>query len=353
MTTPRVHSSIQPIISKFLLKADGSDFFEISKKLRTVINDDTLTGLRSATETSCDSVLSDLLQNGAAMLLDSRVESFLVKIAGFAILDCLLDINDDRARPRRVEISNIVKEALEKDCSLEANVATIPIGAHVIGRFALTASTSEVDSLRLFFNFMASYQKDSVKYAGFQVVSQLAQNAPALIFASRNDVLRHIWIGIKDGNSRIRGVATETLVLVFTLVSQREDMSQLIVEAIAQIKSGFVKGEKDSVLSSLVILQIIIGGKVVSLERLRVTMSKLYPFEEVVWEVLKRKNDSNPDIRTKIIDMLPSLVTAFPSTFLLSKDKSPGGVNFLTYSVRHLLDCVHQKGRLVLRRDGS
>jgi FKBP12-rapamycin complex-associated protein len=294
--------------------------------------------------------MSKLTVNGLELLNYNEGKDLIrYKIAGLIIFDCLLDVNDEYMPERRIEIANHICKVLENDkLPLVVNELVLRTASAAIGHFARVATTVEAEFLQnsyfsLSMKLIGNNKSDSHRFSGALILTHLAINAPALIFSKRKMLFTVIWDVVSDKSSMVRSAATGALEASLQVISQRESMTDYISSAIKQLDVGFSSNMAEKIIGSLTILDTIIGGVIVNVSDLYNTIRLSgTQIQEIIWKVLQRKDWRDPDVRLKIMEIVPNLATAFSSTFL-QPNSYTGSHNFLSYSVKHLTDIINGK----------
>ena len=296
-------------------------------------------------QTAFSNLMTRLAGNGLDLLNhDTRDTRF--KVAGLSVLDCLLDVNDEIMPERRIEIVNHLRKVFENDKSpLENNIIVIRAAALSIGHFARIASAQEIEFLQNFylpfaFKLLGNNRSESQRFAGALILTQLAINSPSLLFARRKLLFSAIWEVVSDKNATVRGAAAEVLEVAFHLVSQRESLTEYLVIALQQIETGFKENTSEKVIGSLLIIDMIVGGAVLTNAELQnMIRDQNLEAQEIIWKVLQRKDSRDVDVKHKVIDIIPNLASAFSSTFSRTNAYTQSST-FLGFTVRFLLETI-------------
>jgi hypothetical protein len=250
---------------------------------------------------------------------------------------------------RRIEIVNHLRKVFENDKSaIEVNILVIRSTALSIGHFARIASAQEIEFLQNFylpfaFKLLSNNRSESQRYAGALILTQLAINSPSLIFARRKLLFSAIWEVVGDKNATVRGAAAEVLEVAFHLVSQRESLTEYLVTAFEQIEAGFTANTSEKVIGSLLIIDMIVGGAVLTnVELTNMIRDQSLEAQDIIWKVLQRKDSRDIDVKHKVIDIIPNLASAFCTTFS-QKNVYTNGSTFLGFTVRFLLETIKGK----------
>ena len=299
-------------------------------------------------QTAFSNLMTRLAGNGLD-LLNHETRDTRFKIAGLSVLDCLLDVNDEIMPERRIEIVNHLRKVFENDkLAIETNIIVIRAAACSIGHFARIASAQEIEFLQNFylpfaFKLLGNSRSESQRFAGAIVLTQLAINSPSLIFARRKLLFSAIWDAVSDKNATVRGAAAEVLEVAFHLVSQRESLTEYLVIALQQIETGFKENTSEKVIGSLLIIDMIVGGAVLTNSELQTMIrSQNLEAQEIIWKVLQRKDSRDVDVKHKVIDIIPNLASAFSATFS-QKNAYTNSSTFLGFTVRFLLETIKGK----------
>ena len=193
------------------------------------------------------------------------------------------------------------------------------------------------------FKLLGNSRSESQRFAGAIVLTQLAINSPSLIFARRKLLFSAIWDAVSDKNATVRGAAAEVLEVAFHLVSQRESLTEYLVIALQQIETGFKENTSEKVIGSLLIIDMIVGGAVLTNSELQTMIrSQNLEAQEIIWKVLQRKDSRDVDVKHKVIDIIPNLASAFSATFS-QKNAYTNSSTFLGFTVRFLLETIKGK----------
>jgi hypothetical protein len=325
--------------------ANSTGNAEVTRRLRLMIEKQSM---HLPSQTAFSNLMTRLAGNGLD-LLNHETRDTRFKIAGLSVLDCLLDVNDEIMPERRIEIVNHLRKVFENDKSaIESNIVVIRTAALSIGHFARIASPQEIEFLQNFylpfaFKLVGNSRSDCQRFAGALILTQLSLNSPSLIFARRKLLFSAIWEVVSDKNSIVREAAAEVLQSAFHLVSQREPITEYLVIALTQIESGFTANTSEKVIGSLLIIDMIIGGNVLSnLELQNMIRDQNLEAQEIIWKVLQRKDSRDIDVKHKVIDIIPNLASAFSTTFS-QKNIYTNGSTFLGFTVRFLLETIKGK----------
>lgn len=302
---------------------------------------------RSTSARTFSSFIDTLTKNANDLISfnDSRDTALLTrcKVVGMAALDCILDVSDESSPERRSSIAASIHKVLEFDKTpIDTYSSTLMLrtAGACIGHFARIASTTEIDRLQQ--SFMSTYSKlifDDVEsrcYAGLYIHYQLAINLPQLVYVKRKTILSMILPFACKKNPLIRDVAALTLDSILLLISQRESMTEHIKTALKSIQEGFSSNSPENILGSLIILDIVSNGTSISATDLQ-ALVKL-SFGDVIMKVFQRKDAREIEIRLKVIDVIPKLVSAFTPIFLQMNQNSDQTI--LVYALKHLLNAT-------------
>ena len=299
-------------------------------------------------QTAFSNLMTRLAGNGLD-LLNHETRDTRFKIAGLSVLDCLLDVNDEIMPERRIEIVNHLRKVFDNEKTpLESNIIVIRAAALSIGHFARIASAQEIEFLQNFylpfaFKLLGSNRSESNRFAGALILTQLAINSPSLLFARRKLLFSAIWEVVSDKNATVRGAAAEVLEVAFHLVSQRESLNEYLIIALQQIETGFKENTSEKVIGSLLIIDMIVGGNVLSNAELQhMIRDQNLEAQEIIWKVLQRKDSRDVDVKHKVIDIIPNLASAFSCTFSQTNAYTQKST-FLGFTVRYLLETIRGK----------
>lgn len=330
---------------------NGDDTIEdLKKNAKNCIDEQ---ALASPTAYHFSSQLTLFTANGLDLLnfVDHR-DPTKHKLAGIAIFDSLLEISDEIKPERRIELCNHVCKLLEYDKLPLASYSVVLLQAtSMIGHFVRIASTSEMDFFGTFSyqlavtKLLSNFKSESQRYAGALLINELAANAPTLIFSKRKNILDTIWMLICDKSSKVRGAVEDTFESVLKLISQRESIAEYAKQALIHVNTGLVHSSPEKVIGSLTILDIITSGVI--------TYSELHTFiveigehaHDIIWRVLKRKDHKEDSVRQKMLDIIPNIAAAFPSSFIQNNTHTAPD-NFLMYSIKLLMQLITSSKKL-------
>jgi hypothetical protein len=303
MSAPPIHKLLEPLINKFLAVEDNAA--ETAKKIKILVEEQ---AQYLPTQIAFSSLMSKFVICALDLLNFSDPRDLVkYKIAGLIVFDCLLDVNDEITPERRIEIANHICKVLENDkIPLSANELIIRTASQCIGHFGRIASTNEIEFLQNFcfplaLKLLADSRSESHRFSGAVILTQLAQNTPALIFAKRKTLFNVIWDIVSDKNPLVRTSASEALESSLQLISQREAMAEYIVMALRQMDAGFVANNTEKAIGGLIILDIIVRGTVVSVSELHAIMkTQNVQFQDLIWKVFQRKDARDGEIRQKV-----------------------------------------------------
>eukprot|EP00981_Chlorochromonas_danica_P006380 scaffold1365_cov163-Ochromonas_danica.AAC.70 len=332
------------MIVSFRFLAGENDATELAARIRSVIEDQSQ---HLPSQIAFSNLMSKFVINGIDLLnYNDSKDPIKYKIAGLTIFDCLLDVNDEIMPERRIEIANHIGKVMENDKQpLSANEVVLRTASLSIGHFARVASTTEIEFLQNYYyplalKLIGDSRSDAHRYSGAIILTQLAHYAPALIFSKRRVLFNVIWDAVCDRSKSVRTAAAATLEASLQVISQREAMSDYIRSALKQIDNGFTSAITEKILGSLIILDTLMSGAVVSFAELNNTMRQQgVSVPDLIWKVLQRKDWRDVDIRIKIIELLPNMASAFSNAFLQPNTfTSPN--TFLAYGLKHYMDCI-------------
>ena len=282
---------LEPYVSK-LLHDDLSQEknAEVTRNLRLMIEDQML---HLPSQKDFSNLMTRLTSNGYD-LVNHETRDIRFKIAGLAVLDCLLDVSDEIVPERRIQIAEYLRQVVESDkLTIEAHVPVLRAAATSIGHFARNATPSEIEFLQnsasshvsSAFRLLSDARSESKRLSGALVMTQLAIHSPSLIFAKRKELFRIVWDVISDRNPVVRGAAAEVLLTVLQLISQRESMAEYIAMALQHMERGFAADTSEKVIGSLLIADIISNSSVVINAELQGAMrdQNLSPQVRIVW----------------------------------------------------------------------
>ena len=291
-------------------------------------------------------LLSRMVETGIG-LVNNDMKDSQYRIVGLVVLDCLLDVNDEIMAERRIEIANQLRKVLENDKqNIEATGNVLRKAADSIGHLARVASTTEIELLQEIFvtnalKWLSNQRLDAQKFSGSLIIAQLAQNSPALIYMKRKVYFTSIWDIIFDKNSLVREAASESLDAVIALVSQRESTDEYTRLSLHQIEIGFNSTAAEKVHGALLIFNsLLASGVIPAVELLNTIRNVSMRLQDLFWDVLQRKDHRETFIKHKVLVLIPKLAALSPATFL-QRNQYTAPVNFLTYSVRHMLDVIY------------
>jgi FKBP12-rapamycin complex-associated protein len=295
------------------------------------------------------SLISRMVESGVSLLTyDPRDLQY--KKVGLVVLDCMLDVSDELMPERRIAIANQLKNVLENDKqNIDTSAEVLRIAAASIGHLARVASTTEIEFLQDFYvtnaiKWLLEVRSEPHRFSGLLILTQLAINSPALIFTKRKEYFKAIWDVMFDKNQMIREAASESLQAALILVAQRDNSNDYHIMAIQQIEIGFASSSLEKIHGSMLILDCLLSENVISYASLHSTIrSKGLNIHDMYWEVFQRKDNRDVNIKLKVLELIPKMAAASPSSFL-QQSSFVSQSNFLTYSIRHLL-AVIQSGR--------
>ena len=62
--------------------------------------------------------------------------------------------------------------------------------------------------------------------------------------------------------------------------------------------------------------------------------------QDMIWQVLQRKDSTDTDVKHKVIEIIPNLAGAFSSTFSQTPNLYTQSQSFLSYTVLFLLETI-------------
>lgn len=291
-------------------------------------------------------LISRMVETGINLLnYDPKDSQY--RIVGLVVLDCLLDVNDEIMAERRIEIANQLRKVLENDKqNIDSTGNVLRKAADSIGHLARVASTTEIELLQEIFvtnamKWLNNQRPDAQKFSGSLIIAQLAINSPALIYMKRKQYFGAIWEVIFDRNGFVREAASESLDAAIILVSQRENTDEYIRIALHQIEIGFNSTAAEKVHGALLIFNsLVASGAIPTIELLNTIRNVSMRLQDLFWDVLQRKDHRDPLIKNKVLVLIPKLAALSPATFM-QRNQYTSPVNFLSYSVRHMLDVIY------------
>jgi serine/threonine-protein kinase mTOR len=315
---------------------------EVSRKMLQAIEDQA----QNLPSHMLSNLISRMVETGINLLNHDPKDS-QYRIVGLVVLDCLLDVNDEIMAERRIEIANQLRKVLENDKqNIDATGNVLRKAADSIGHLARVASTTEIELLQEIFvanamKWLSNQRPDAQKFSGSLIIAQLAINSPALIYMKRKQYFGAIWEVIFDRNGLVREAASESLDAAIVLVSQRENTDEYIRIALHQIEIGFNSTAAEKVHGALLIFNsLLASGAIPSTELLNTIRNVSMQLQDLFWDVLQRKDHKDPLIKNKVLVLIPKLAALSPATFM-QRNQYTSPVNFLSYSVRHMLDVIY------------
>ena len=293
-------------------------------------------------------LLNKFVSSGLDLINYSDSKEIKFKLAGIAVFDSLLEFQDEIKPERRIELANHLCKILEVDkLSLDVIQVVLQAAAQSIGHFVRIASTNEMDffggySFQLGLKLLGNSRSESRRYAGSLIMSELAHNAPTLIFSKRKSLFDVIWNLICDKNAVVRDAIADTIEVALQVVSQREGMAEFITQAFRQINAGFSGTNTEKNLGSLMIIEIIAGGAVTNAELQTSIREQGEHAHDIIWKIMIRKDYKDDIVRNKVIEILPTLCAAFPASFVQHNAYTRPN-NFLVYTIKFLITTIHAK----------
>ena len=343
MAGPAMHKLLEPIVQKFL--NGDEDALQLSSRIKQLIDEQSQL---QPSQQAISNLVSRFVSSGQDLLSFADAKDLVkFKISGLAVLDCVLEFNDDLVPLRRNDICNYLFKVLENE---RLPLSVLKAAALSLGHFARIATTNEIEFLRethlpSAFKLLQDQRSESHRYSGCIILTQLAVNSSALIFAERTELFKFIWDAMSDKNYWVREEAAETLRAGLKLVSQRENMAGYIKMALKFILDTLNSSSSSSerVVGSLNILNIIMGGIISNAELLNTIRNEKVQYQDIIWKVLQRKDHSKEgDVRMKIIEIIPNLAAAFSGAFL-QPNSYTSNMNFLTFCFKYLIESVTGK----------
>lgn len=215
-----------------------------------------------------------------------------------------------------------------------------------MGHFVRIASRTEVDhfggiAFQLALKLISNARSEQQRFAGALILSQLSTNASAFMYVRRQSIFTVIWDLVCDKSSKVRDAAAEALTAGLQVVAQRETMEEYLQQALIQINAGFYANTLEKNLSSLVIMDIIVNG-VIGAQDLYNSVVATDLADDLIWKVLQRRESKDEAVRQKVIEIIPNLADAFPSTFV-HQNNFTNRDNFLNYCLKFLMDTIQAK----------
>jgi serine/threonine-protein kinase mTOR len=309
--------------------------------------------MRLAIEAEAQNLPSQMFSNFISRLVSSGInllnydlKDSRYRIVGLVVLDCLLDINDEIMAERRVEIANQLRKVLENEKqNIEITGDVIRKASEAIGHLARVASTTEIEFLDFYvaksIECLSPRKGDANKFSSVLILTQLAINSPALIFMKRKSFFSMIWEMIFDRNALIREAAAGSLSAVLLLVSQRESTDEYIRQALHHMDIGYNSNTGEKIHGFLLIFDCLLSVSVIpSMELLNTIRNVNMRLQDLFWEVLQRKDSRDQNIKQKVLILIPKLAALSQATFI-QHNQFTAPLNFLSFSVRHLLDVIY------------
>lgn len=350
-----------PLLNDSVYTSDDRGLVDVSNFIKAVLDENR----RSTSQRAFLRFVATLTKNGFDLIAfsDNRDVTMAMryKIIGVVVLDCLLDVTDEISYDKRTNIVENIRRLFETEkASVESLALLLRTAAQVIGHFARIASTTEIEYLQnLYLTFIlqkliVNLKADSHRYGGALILQQLAINLPQLVYAKRKLILPTLWDLVSDKHAMVRGAAASTLEAVLQLISQREDIGEYIKSALKFIQTGFTSNLPEKILGSLIILNIIASGNVVSGEYFKNTVSCFHLFaaadlqsmvkvstlfNDVIIKAFQRKDAREQEVRLKVIEIIPKLAATF-TPFFLQPNTLTGDQTLLTYAIKHMLNAA-------------
>jgi len=316
---------------------------DLIRKIAAIVEEQQ--SLHSTSLTAYSELLNQFAVSALDLLnyTDSR-DTSRQKIAGLLVFDCLLDVTDDVKPERRFEVANHLLKILENDKpSLSTNDAVLRTAALAVGHFVRIASRTETDhfggkAFQLAQNLIGNSRSETTRFAGALILSQLSGNAPSFIFFRRQPLFKILWELVADKSVKVRDAAAEALEAGLQVISQRETMVEYLQEALTQIHAGFAANTLEKNLSSLIILDIVVSG-VVGQADLQTAIIGKDLADGLIWKVLQRRDSKDEAVRTKVIEIIPNIAYAFPSSFV-HQNSYTSSETFLNYCLKYLMTAI-------------
>mmetsp|Transcript_26418 Transcript_26418/g.39200 ORF Transcript_26418/g.39200 Transcript_26418/m.39200 type:complete len:2632 (+) Transcript_26418:19-7914(+) len=345
MSGPHVHHFLEKYVD--MLYYEEEPTADVSRKMLQAIEDQA----QNLPSQMFSNLISRMVDSGIN-LLNYDIRDSQYRVVGLVVLDCLLDVNDEIMPERRIEIANQLRKVLENDKqNIETTGIVLRKAADSIGHLARVASTTEIEFLQDFYvanaiKWLSNQRSDAHKFSGVLILEQLALNSPALIYAKRKNFFSAIWDVIFDKNVMVRVAAAESLNAVVVLVSQREPTDEYIRLALHETEIGFNSTAIEKVHGAMLIFDSLLAPSVIPPNDLLTTVRNVsMKLQDLFWDVLQRKDHKDPHIRQKVLVLIPKLASLSQATFI-QQNQYTSPLNFLSYSVRHMLDVIYaQKDR--------
>jgi len=182
------------------------------------------------------------------------------------------------------------------------------------------ASTTEIEYLQNFYStfvvkWLGDVRSEVRRFSSSLLLRQLAINSPALVFGKRKNFFSALWDVVFDKNQFLREAAGEAVEAVVVLFFQRESTDEVIRLALSHMELGFNSAAYERLHGGMIIFDAILssvpGNDLLNTIR---NIGKKYP--ELVWDVLKRKDNKESFLRYKVMDLIPKLAGASSATFI-------------------------------------
>ena len=285
-------------------------------------------------------LISKLTENAIELLNhDSRY-----KRTGLAILDALLDVNDEILPDRKILIAGYLRKVLENDkLSVDSSADILRSAALSLGHLARIASTTEIEFLQGFYlsevvKWLYDSRSEVRRFCGVIILRQLAINSPAIIFNKRKSYFTALWDIIFEKNQLLREAAAEAIESTLVLFTQRENSDEYVRVVLSCVEAGFASNVQDKVHGSMLVVDALLTSLPPN-DLLTTVRNVGKKFPDMIWEVLKRKDSKESYIKHKVMELIPKLAST-SSAFFLQANFYTTPNNFLSFAMRHLLAMV-------------
>ncbi|KAJ3294404.1 phosphatidylinositol kinase- protein kinase tor1 [Rhizoclosmatium sp. JEL0117] len=263
------------------------------------------------------------------------------KLAGLAAIDALTDADTggegDLTSMNR--FANYIRLALPGQ--IEPDVSQV--AARVLGRLVKSAGTLATDLVEFeitrALEWLQGDRNESRRYAAVLIIRELSINSSTIIYSYLQQILDHIWTGLRDPKLQVRETAADALGACLKVMVQRESHqhTQWYTKVYAEASKGILSQKQtvnvDTLHGSLLALR----------EMLRCTasfMANKYP--EASELILHNRDNKDILVRKTVISLCSTLASFDTPTFL--------SMHFNTYIPYLLGQLRREKDILIVNR---
>ncbi|OAA65494.1 tor pathway phosphatidylinositol 3-kinase [Niveomyces insectorum RCEF 264] len=185
--------------------------------------------------------------------------------------------------------------------------------AIVIGKLCRPGGGSMVSLLvstnvQLALEFLQDGNTEERRYSAALLLSEIARNAPSLMYSKVADILEWIWVGLRDQRHLIRLTSADAVRACFKIISERDQemKTQIMDKMYNEAAHGFKLNTVEAIHGSLLVLKELLeqGGMFMQLH-----------YTEACEIVSRYKDHRDATIRRTSVLLIPDLAIYAPTQF--------------------------------------